>query len=205
MIEKLASQLGRNDEMPNIELAELLCATEDADGIAEIVEGLKGKNKAIANDCIKVLYEVGERKPALIAEHAPVFLSLICSKNNRLAWGAMTALATITELVPDIVYGEVAMVLKAFREGSVITVDYSVTVLSELCKANPEHESHLFPILLEHLKECRPKEVPQHAERMSVCINDANRQSFFDVLEARRAHLSDSQVKRIEKLKKRLL
>ena len=39
-IEKLACRLGRNDETPNIELAEFLCQNEDATGIKEIVDGL---------------------------------------------------------------------------------------------------------------------------------------------------------------------
>jgi len=56
--EKLACSLGRNDELPNIELLESLCQSKDIDGIAEIVEGFKGIHRAIANDCIKVLYTI---------------------------------------------------------------------------------------------------------------------------------------------------
>lgn len=41
MIEKLAFSLGRNDELPNIELAQQLCKENNAEGIKEIVEGLK--------------------------------------------------------------------------------------------------------------------------------------------------------------------
>ena len=48
MIENLACNLGRNDEMPNIELAELLCKNNDASGISEIVNGFKGSDKAVA-------------------------------------------------------------------------------------------------------------------------------------------------------------
>lgn len=62
MIEKLAFSLGRNDELPNIELAQQLCKENNAEGIKEIVDGLKIKDKRIANDCIKVLYEIGEKK-----------------------------------------------------------------------------------------------------------------------------------------------
>jgi len=36
MIEKLACKLGRNDEIPNIELAEYLCQKNDIVGINEI-------------------------------------------------------------------------------------------------------------------------------------------------------------------------
>ncbi len=45
MVERLASQLGRKDDVPNIELAEVLCKNEDAGGIREMVNGLKGKDK----------------------------------------------------------------------------------------------------------------------------------------------------------------
>lgn len=45
MIEKLACNLNRNDEKPNIDLAKELCSSEDKKGIAEIVQGLKSKYK----------------------------------------------------------------------------------------------------------------------------------------------------------------
>ena len=63
MIELLACRLGRNDEVPNIELTEILCNSMDKNGVREIVDGLKSGNQAVANDCIKVLYEIGRRKP----------------------------------------------------------------------------------------------------------------------------------------------
>jgi len=200
MIEKLACRLGRNDEIPNIELAELLCHNEDVMGINEIVRGLESKDKAIANDCIKVLYEIGKKKPHLISEYANVFLTLLFSRNNRLVWGSMTALAAITESVPDIIYGEIDRVLSVFHGGGVITVDNSITVLSKLCRANKVYENHIFPLLLEHLQNCRPKEVAQHAERISVCVNKDNAKEFFDVLNTRKDHLTNAQNERIRKL-----
>ena len=41
MIEKIAYNLERNDEEPNINLAIELCNTKDLEGIKEIVDGLK--------------------------------------------------------------------------------------------------------------------------------------------------------------------
>jgi len=145
-IEKLACKLGRNDEVPNIELAELLCKNEDAGGIKEIVDGLKDTDKAVANDCIKVLYEIGARKPALISTYADDLLALLHSRNNRLVWGGVTALATIAELSADAIYAKIDMVLSVFKNGSVIAVDNSVTVLAGLCKADKKYEQHLFPM-----------------------------------------------------------
>jgi hypothetical protein len=204
ILEKLACKLGRNDEVPNIELAELLCKNEDDNGIKEIVDGLKDKDKAVANDCIKVLYEIGARKPALISAYANDFLALLNSRNNRLVWGGVTALATIAELSADVIYDKIDVVLSVFKNGSVIAVDNSVTVLAGLCKANKKYEVHLFPILLEHLRTCRTKEVPQHAERAAVCVNKENVGAFLEVLTARKEHMDGSRLARINKLEKRL-
>jgi hypothetical protein len=204
MIEKLACSLGRNDEEPNIELAVYLCNCSDKKAIAEIVDGLNGSDKAIANDSIKVLYEIGERKPELIADYVDSFISHLLSKNNRLAWGSMIALAKVADLKPDKIFHNIKMIQKAYETGSVITIDNSMTVFAKLCKADNTYEKELFPLLINHLSSCRPKEVPQHAERISICINKNNANMFVKILKEREAHLTISQVKRIEKLIKQL-
>ena len=90
MIERLACSLGRNDEAPNIELAEYLCQNRDTNGIKEIVDGFKGADKAVANDCIKVLYEIGERNPALICDYAAAFIEVLELRNPHLAASQQT-------------------------------------------------------------------------------------------------------------------
>ena len=92
-LNRLASSLGRRDEVPNQELARDLAARKDKAGIREIAENLWNKDKNIQADCIKVLYEVGYLEPKLIADYAEDFVKLLRSKNNRLVWGGMTALA----------------------------------------------------------------------------------------------------------------
>lgn len=204
MIEKLACSLGRNDEEPNIELAKLLILNNDSVGIKEIVDGLYNKNKSIANDCIKVLYEIGNVKPVLITEYVTVFLSLLQSKNNRLVWGGMTALATIADQKPKEIYAQLEQIKKAYVSGSVITIDQCMTVLAKLSNADKEYEKVIFPMLIKHLLHCRPKEVPQHAERISICLNKDNVSEFIKVMAQRREHLTDTQNKRIEKIIKQL-
>ncbi len=204
MLEKLACAYGRNDEIPNIELAVELCEKNDKDGIKEIVSGLNSKDCKVANDCIKVLYEIGERKPFLIADYADIFLSLLNSKSNRLVWGSMTALSNIVDFVPNIIYKKIHLVLHAFNNGSVITVDTCITVLAKLCKINQEYHNYIFPLLMEHLKKCRPKEVAQHAERISICIDENSLGQFIAVLDNRIDYLSNAQQTRITKLKNML-
>jgi len=204
MLEKLACKQGRNDEAPNIDLAEELCRNNDAAGVKEVVEGFIGADKAVANDCIKVLYEIGERKPELIAGYVNEFISLLRAKNNRLAWGSMTALAKITDHAPKQIFDRISVVTAAYEDGSVITVDNSISVFAGLCKADESYAKKVLPILVKHLQKCRPKDVPQHAERASVCFNSGNACTFIEVLEKRLPYLVATGQTRVKKLLKKL-
>jgi len=204
MLEKLACRLGRNDEVPNIDLAEELCRNNDAAGIKEVVNGFTGLDNAVANDCIKVLYEIGERKPELIADFVDDFVSHLHSKNNRLAWGSMTALVKIAGLAPAPIFEKLSLIVAAYEDGSVITVDNSISVFAGLCKADESYAKEVLPILINHLQKCKPKEVPQHAERASVCFNSGNADAFIEVLEKRLPHLAATGQTRVKKLLKKL-
>jgi hypothetical protein len=204
MIKKLAYSLGVNNESPNIELAKELAKTKNKKGIKEIVDGLNHPKEQIANDCIKVLYEIAEISPELISEYADNFIRLLKSKNNRLVWGSMTALSKIVSLNPDEVFKNLDIIVKAYEKGSVITIDNSISVFAELVKADKKYEKKVFPIIIEHLERCRPKEVGQHAERAFVCINENNSQKFKETLLKRVDALTDAQKKRVNKLLSRL-
>ena len=93
VINQLASSLNRIDEKPNEELAKQIAGSNDKKAVKELVDNLNNSNKAIQNACIKVLYEIGASKPALLAEYAKELVALLDNTNNRLQWGAMTALA----------------------------------------------------------------------------------------------------------------
>ena len=204
MIEKLAYSIGRKDENPNIELAEELIKTRDENGVKEIVEGLSSDNPNIANDCIKVLYEIGYRKPQMIAEYAGVFIDLLKAKNNRLVWGAAIALANTAPLKAPEIYKNIDDIITAYEKGSVITVDNLISVFAELAKADIEYEKTLFPLIIKHLESCRPKEVGQHAERSIACVNKNNSDDFKKVLLKRLDDLTDPQKKRVNKLLKKI-
>src|SRR4026209_1310907 len=129
IISKLASSLHRPDEVPNKELAEQIIKTNDKKAIKELVENLSNQDTKIQNDCIKVLYEIGEHPATLIAGYDKEFLALLANKNNRLVWGAMTALDCITSINPKGIYRNLAKILAAAEHGSVITKDHGVNIL----------------------------------------------------------------------------
>jgi hypothetical protein len=204
MIGKLAYSLGRNDEEPNIELALELIKTKDGKGINEIVDGLNNPCEQIANDCIKVLYEIGEREPQFIAEYVEVFIKLLRSRNNRLVWGSMTALSKIASIKPQEIFDNLDTVIKVYEKGSVITVDNSISVFAELAKAGLKYERKVFPIIIKHLETCRPKEVGQHSERAFVCVTKNNSELFKKTLLKRHDSLTEPQRKRVDKLLKKI-
>ncbi|KPB04516.1 hypothetical protein [Bacillus sp. CHD6a] len=198
----LASQQDRNDEEPNIELAHMLANEENLEGIEEIVVNLSNKDKKISHDCIKVAYEIGQVKPALISKYAPIFLELLTSRHNRLVWGAMSALTTIAEVASDTIMENHKSVIRAMKNGSVITVDKGVLTLAKLAKVNKENCNVIFPFLLQHLENCRPKEIPQHAESTLIAVDDNNKEEFVAVLQKREKYLTAPQLKRVKKIYK---
>src|SRR5665213_1654550 len=133
VIDKLASALNKRGEASNQELAKQIVTRSDSKAIDELVANLINKDKKIQSDCIKVLYEVGERNPRLIAGHAKAFIALLENKNNRLQWGAMTALDTITLENPKLIYSALGKIIDIADKGSVITTDHCVAILTKLC------------------------------------------------------------------------
>jgi len=76
--------------------------------------------------------------------------------------------------------------------------------LPNLAKADKKYEKKVFPIIIEHLEKCRPKDVGQHSERAFVCINKNNSQKFKETLLKRYKSLTDAQKKRVDKLLKKI-
>jgi hypothetical protein len=200
VLNRLAHARGRRDEIPNQELARDLAARKDKAGIREVAENLGNKDKNIQADCIKVLYEIGAINPSLIAGYAEEFAKLLKIKNNRMAWGGMTALAEVARSDADAVFVHLEDLKKAMKTGSVITVDNGVKALAFTASANPKYDKAIFPYLLYHLSSCRPKDVAQHAEKTLVAVKASNKNEFIAVLEKRMEDLSGGGLSRVKKV-----
>ena len=188
--------------MPNQELARDLAKKKDRKGIQEIAANLWNQDKDIQADCIKVLYEVGYIEPALVASYAEDFVKLLKSRNNRLVWGAMIALGVVAAQKADVILAHLDEIKRAMKEGSVITVDNAVQVLARAASAGEKYRKAMFPLLLDHLRTCRPKDVPQHAEKSLPAVTAANCKEFVAVLTRRTDDLSSSGLVRVKKVVK---
>lgn len=200
--DKLASSLGERGDGANVALAKEICKTGDDTALTVLVHLLETGKTKIQSDCIKVLYEIGAERPELIAGHAAVFLRLIGSKNNRLQWGAMTALDYITPLRPELIAKNLAAIVTAANKGSVITRDHAVGVLAKLAQIK-RYNAKCMPILLAQLKNAPDNQLAMYAEITAKAVSIKDQSAFITLLKARSHKLKKaSQQRRIEKLLK---
>lgn len=200
ILNKIAHFQNRRDEAPNQELARELAETKNKKGIREIADNLWNEDKNVQSDCLKVLYEIGYLNPKLIADYVDDFLKLLRSKNNRLTWGGMIALSTIAELKAKEIYQRRKEIEGAMEKGSVITVDNGIKILGIVAATDDQRRQVLFPYLLKHLATCRPKDVPQHAEKVIVAVNAANKRAFIQTLEKRMSDMTGSRAARVKRV-----
>ncbi len=200
VIKKLASSLNRRDEEPNIELAIQVANQNDENAVKELIGNLINKNKNIQNDCIKVLYEIGDRSPSLISDYTNEFFSLLESRNNRLQWGAMTALNSITSDVSEIIFSNIQKIIDAGDNGSVITKDQVVNILIKLCSIKTYAEES-FNLLINQLVKSPTNQLPMYAERSMSIINEENKNLFIETITSRLDEIEKkSKRKRVEKV-----
>lgn len=202
--QQLASALGRKDEQPNIDLAIAIVDKNDLQAIEALIELIQGKNKDYQNDSIKVLYEVGERNPKLIAECIPQFMASLNSKNNRLQWGSMAALRSLVNSKEAALFAELENLQEAANRGSVITKDNFIGILVGLM-GNPDYHDKAFDFLIKQLETCPTNQLPMYAEMAISRINQSTKIVFIDTLNARLDEIEkESKKKRVLKVIQKL-
>ena len=200
VLSKLASVQGRNDEEPNKDLGRELVEKQDIADIREVAENLWNKDKRIQTDCLSVLEQVGLLAPKLIEDYVSDFIQLIFSKNNRLVWAAMINLALIADRKPQAIFERYEDLIKVIESGSVITQDNGIKTLAKVASTSSEYHQVIFPFLMEQLKSCRAKSVPQYAESIRVAVNSDNQEQYQNILNERYETLSTAQQRRVKKL-----
>ena len=204
IIDKLATSLNRRDEIPNQELAKQIAGSNDKKAVKELIDNLKNKNKDIQNDCIKVIYEIGAVKPNLVANFSKELIELLDNKSNRLQWGAMIALDTITNEIPKTIYKALGKIIDVADKGSVITNDHCVGILIKLC-GRKEYAENAFSLLNERLKISPTNQLPMYAENALPIINEKNKTTFIKTLSLRVQDIEkDTKRIRVEKVIKKL-
>jgi HEAT repeat protein len=200
VIDKLACSLGRRDEVPNQELAKALAKKPDAKAVKELAENLHSRNKGIRQNCIKVLYELGEADPGQIAPFYKEFVALLDDKNNRMQWGAMTALSNLAHQKPKELLTSIGKIIGVANKGGVITRDHCVKILMAI-GSDKKYTDKIFPLLREQLLLCPTNQLPSYAEQALPLINEKNKALFIKTLSSRLDEIEkESKRKRVEKV-----
>ncbi len=197
-INEISFYLNDRSEDSNKRLAARIVNENIEDAVTELVNYLFDKNKTIASDCIAVLYHVGYEKPEMIVNFSEVFCTLLSNKNNRMVWGGMIALATISEIAPDVIESYIEEILRIFREGSLISQVWAYKTITTISKDSNYYNKYI-DFLLDVLESTRPIDFTKRATIVNEIIQDKDRDRFTNILSIRKG-LSKSATKVVEKL-----
>ncbi len=202
--DQLASSLGKSDEGPNIALAEKIVKKTDVIGMKDLIGLLMHKSGTVRNDVIKVIYEIAERNVDLVLPYTDTVLLLLDHQDNRMKWGAMSALSAISKTKPDLMAQHLLNILKAMDTGSVITRDHGIYILCNI-SGLPSYHDDCLELLLEQLEKAPVNQTPMYAEQIANIISEPYKKRFIKIISSRKDVLEiPSKQKRLEKLLKKL-
>ena len=180
----LASSLGRRDEKPNIDLARNIVQAKNRKAIDELIQLCQGRERKLAADAIKVIYEIGYVQPALIKDLVYILLDLLNTKHNRLQWGAMTALNTLGTVCPGELYQNTSRIIDTMHTGTVITKDAGVKLLVELA-SDANRSQEIIPILLEFIQDAPLNQFPTYCQRIGSLPLGKHAHEFAKIIRSR--------------------
>lgn len=200
LLNRLGYLQTRRDRTPNLDLARDLVARDDMAGIREIAENMQNDNKNIHSDCMNVMYEIGRIDPSLITPYAADFIKFLKSKHHHMVQGAITALAEIAKVAPQLIFKNLAEIQRITETGIDDAVDKSISALAHTAAGGAEYSNVIFPYLLQHLLSCHHKHVPERAEKILPAVNENNNLEFIKTLKKRLESLSGSDFTRLKKI-----
>lgn len=184
-VEKLILQsIKRRDEKANIELAVLISDENDSDAVGKIFDLLKISKKEIQYDCIKSIYEIGIRKPELISPYLNNLLPFLKSKNNRLVWGSMTAISSVSASIPEKIYKVLPEIINGSESGSVIAKDHAMKIL-RILGGLKKYQKEIIPLMMEQLQLSPDNQFPTYALSISEVIDNDNAVHFTQIISDR--------------------
>jgi len=93
-------------------------------------------------------------------------------------------------------------IVRVIEKGSVITKDNGIKTFAKVASTSTEYKEVIVPYLMEQLRRCRSKSVPQYAESIRVAVNLENQEQYLGILNERLDALSAAQQRRIKILLK---
>ncbi|MDH5716809.1 MAG: hypothetical protein OEZ22_04110 [Spirochaetia bacterium] len=198
-INKISFHQNVRNETPNRELAKELYITNNIDGIKEISEYLFDKNKSIASDCIAVLYEIGYKKPDLISNYLNTFLQLLESKNNRMVWGAMIAIANISTLKAKEIFKNIDIILNVMKNGTLITEVWGIKALVGISSTDDNIKNKLLATIILYLENSRPIDFSSRLEVIiPIITTEKDVKKISNIIKKKQNELNEAQKNKLK-------
>lgn len=198
--ELLANAMGRNDEEPNIKLAVLMAGSADEAAVGELVGLLDHPEAPVRSDAIKVLYEISRRNADLIIPHLKKLVKLLSGKENRMIWGAMSALSPLSQSHPKLLVRYLPIIVATMEKGSAITRDHGIYTLCHVARLKKQY-SNCVELLLEQIQKAPVNQVPMYGEKTAAILLPEDRHRLEKILISRKDVMAiPTKKKRIEKL-----
>jgi hypothetical protein len=112
----------------------------------------------------------------------------------------MINLALIADKKPQEIFERYDDMVKVIEKGSVITKDNGIKTLARVASTGSEYKAVIMPYLMEQLRSCRSKSVPQYAENIRCAIDFDDQDQYLSILKERFDELSAAQQRRVKKL-----
>lgn len=147
-----------------ITIATELVAGTAQPGIDHYVRGLVDPKDSVSSLASKVLEEVANQKPELLAPHIERLVSGLGSERPRVAQCAAHALPILARVAPAKVAKHLPTLQASFRSASEIARDGLVRTFVSLCLASVTYQRRLIEVFEQALREADPKALVRWVE-----------------------------------------
>lgn len=199
---RLAISMGRNDEMPNLELAADIVFADDTDAVGTLINVIERHDTHHGGDAARVLSEVGTRAPELLLHHADRLVGMIEDTQRGMIAYTMLALSPVASKYAEQLWDSRDLFwqsLSDLGQPADLAQAGAVRLLSALCAAGPDYARTLAGGLVDLLGKCMPKDVAFFAESVLPALGQAHSHRAKPVLDRRLKELTPAEVARLRR------
>jgi hypothetical protein len=202
LLARLATSVGRSDEMPNLELAADIVFADDADAVSILIAVIERHDDLHAPDAARVVAEVGTRAPDLVLGHAERLIELIDQSRREMLPYTMLALSPVASKHAEALWSSRDLFWQALADltqPADLAQAGAVRLLASLCAAGPDYARTLAGGLVDLLGKCMPRDVAFFAESVLPALGAAHSHRAKPVLDRRLKELTPAEVARLRR------
>ena len=164
--------------------SEVVAGTGSAN-VEHYVRGLLDTREHASSQAARVVEELCNQKPELLAPYIERFVTLLGSERTRLAQCAAHCLPVLGRVAPAKVAKHLKVLQGSFQSGSEIAKDGLIRTFVALCVASVTYQKRLIDIFEGALRDADPKQLPGWVEHILPALKGEPYAQARAVAEAR--------------------